>query len=268
MHELSLRDAIMKTEWRQGVVVEGSPMQAVLSYVAESYPWIDDADALVLFSQDCDLLNPSLENEPFAEFFCTKGISEVDASLAYGKNPRKIHLAINTSKSLCISINHRIRIDRSLLAEFPIQKCPVRIPEFALTNLLSWVSKKYSRPAFPDRFNYLLAQIPSLDKKLKKLNDVFKEIKSIFFYLSPDGEIEDDQWYTLRVKVLLAGESFDGYEEEKDLLSGELNHILSVENICVDDISCAFENEMTVHELNIFKVWDKDYISRRYDLAL
>ncbi|MDY0290100.1 MAG: hypothetical protein RBR15_14840 [Sphaerochaeta sp.] len=52
MYELSLRDSIMKTKWRQGVVVEGVHMQAVLSHVVESYPWIDDADALVLFSRE------------------------------------------------------------------------------------------------------------------------------------------------------------------------------------------------------------------------
>lgn len=268
MHELSLRDAIMKTEWRQGVVVEGSPMQAVLSYVAESYPWIDDADTLVLFSQDCDLLNPSLENEPFAEFFCTKGIAEVDASLAYGKNPRKIHLAINTSMSLCISINHRIRIDRALLSEFSLDKYPVKLSEATQKNLLSWVSKKYSRPAFPDRFNELLAQILSLDKKLKKLNDSFKEIKSIFFFISPDKEIKDDQRYSLRVKVLLVGKYFDGCEKNKSAIKDTFGHILSSKKIILSDTDCVYEDEMTLYEFNFYREWDKDYISRRYDLAL
>lgn len=47
MYEPSLRDAIMKTKWRQGVIVEGSQMKEVLSHVVESYPWINDADALV-----------------------------------------------------------------------------------------------------------------------------------------------------------------------------------------------------------------------------
>ncbi|MDY0290101.1 MAG: hypothetical protein RBR15_14845 [Sphaerochaeta sp.] len=122
-----------------------------------------------ILSQDCDLLNPSLENEPFAEFFCGPNIIKVDTSLAYGKNPRKIHLAINTSTSLSLSINHRIRIDRVLLSELSLENYPVRLPDSSLTNLL--------------------AQIPALDKKLKKLNDTFKEIKSIFFYLSPDGKI-------------------------------------------------------------------------------
>jgi len=68
--------------------------------------------------------------------------------------------------------------------------------------------------------------------------------------------------------VLLAGESFDGYEEEKDLLSGEFEHILSVDKICVDDSSCSFENEMTQYELSFYKEWDKECISRRYDLVL
>ena len=243
-------------------------MKEVLSHVVESYPWINEADALVLFSQDCDLLNPSLENEPFAEFFCSKSISKVDSSLAYGKNPRKVHLTFHKSKNLCLSINHRIRINRFFLAEISLENDPQRLPDFELTNLLSWLSKKYSRPAFPDRFNELLAQISGLDKKLKKLNDSFIRIKSLFFYIFPNTEIEYDQSYSLRVMVLLVGESFEGGEDEKDLIREELEYILSVDKICVSNISCAFENEMTLYELSFYKEWDKDYISRRYDFAL
>lgn len=268
MYEPSLRDAIMKTKWRQGVIVEGSQMKEVLSHVVESYPWINDADALVLFSQDCDLLNPSLENEPFAEFFCSKSIAKVDSSLAYGKNPRKLHLTLHKSKSLCLSINHRIRINRALLANLPLKNDPQRLSESELTNLLPWLSKKYSRPAFPDRFNDLLGKISGLDKKLKTLNDSFVRIKSLFFYIVPNTEIEYDQSYSLQVKVLLVGESFDGGEEEKDLISEELEYILSVDKICVSNISCAFENEMTLYELSFYKEWDKEYISRRYDFVL
>lgn len=268
MYEPSLRDIIKTTKWRQGVIVEGEQRKKVLSYVIKSYPWIENSDILVLFSQNCDLLNPSLENEPFAEFFCAKNIIKPDTSLAYGKNPRKIHLTINDSKSICLSINHRIRIDRTLLAEISLDNEPQKLSDSELNNLLSWVSKKYSRPAFPDRFNELLAQIPKLDKKLKQLNDSFKEIKSFFFYLSPNSEIEKGQLYSLRIKVLLVGQYFDGCEQKKDSICDRLEHILSTKKIEITDVCCAYEDEMTLFELHYFKLWDKDYISRRYDLVL
>lgn len=70
MKEKSLREAIENNAWRQGLIVENIQKTAILSHMNESYPWIANAEALVLFSHDCDLLNPSLENEPFAEFFC------------------------------------------------------------------------------------------------------------------------------------------------------------------------------------------------------
>lgn len=167
MKEKSLREAIENNAWRQGLIVENIQKTAILSNMNEPYPWISNAEALVLFSHDCDLLNPCLDNEPFAEFFCVTYISEVNPSLAYGKNPREIHLRINDSQCMRLSINHRIRIDRALLADMSPGHEPLRIPNENLQLLLSWLSKKYSRPAFPDRFNELLSQIPKLDKKLR-----------------------------------------------------------------------------------------------------
>lgn len=233
----------------------------------ETYDWIKDTEFLVLFSQDCDLLNSNLENEPFAEFFCALAIERADPSLVYGKNPRKIHVPINKSLCLCLSINHRIRIKREFLANISLQN-PMSLPDDELTNLLTWVSKKYSRPAFPDRFNNLLSTVPKLDKKLKKLNDEHREIKRLFFLVSPFTEIEDNQYYTLQIKVLLVGCTYDDCDYVKDAIIDELRRILSIGQIKIINIDCSFENEMTLFELSHFKEWDKDYISRRFDLVL
>jgi len=268
MNEKSLREAIRDTMWRQGIVVEDRQKIAVLSHVNEYYPWIANADALVLFSQDCDLLNPSLENEPFAEFFCVTYIPEMNPSLAYGKNPREIHLRINDSQCIHLSINHRIRIDRALLVGMSPDHDPLRIPSGNLKMLLSWLSKKYSRPAFPDRFNELLAQIPKLDKKLQELNQSFITIKRLFFMIDPNTEIAEGQSYLLTVKVLLDGRFSIGDEKNKNIISDRLRHIFSVKQIRISDISCDCEDELTIFDMKNYVRWDKDYISRRYDLVL
>ena len=268
MNKKSLREAIRDTMWRQGIIVEDRQKTAVLSHVNEYYPWIANAEALVLFSQDCDLLNPSLENEPFAEFFCVTYIPEVNPSLAYGKNPREIHLRINDSQCMRLSINHRIRIDRAFLVSITPDHEPLRIPNGNLKMLLSWLSKKYSRPAFPDRFNDLLAQIPKLDKKLLALNASFTTIKRLLFFLEPNTEIGANQRYLLSVKVLLDGRFANGDENSKEIISDRLRHIFSVKQISIKEISCDFEDEITLFDLKHYSRWDKDYISRRYDLAL
>ncbi|MDT4762278.1 hypothetical protein [Sphaerochaeta sp. PS] len=268
MNKPSLGDILRKTKWRQGVVLEGVQKEKVLANATESYPWMNDADALVLFSHDCDLLNHSLENEPFAEFFCAKYVDNRDPSLAYGKNPRKIHLVVDGSKNVCLLFNHRIRINRACLIGLPLDADPLRVSEVELRTLLSWVSKKYSRSAFPDAFNVQLGKIPELDKKLRNLNIAYPAIKAIFFCLSPNTEIGDEQSYSLQVKVLLEGKSSDTCEELKSGIEERLEQILSVDRIIINDITCEFENEMTLLELAYFKVWDMDYISRRYGFAL
>ncbi|MBI9093543.1 MAG: hypothetical protein JEY71_01550 [Sphaerochaeta sp.] len=240
----------------------------VLSHVNEHYPWIDNAEALVLFSQDCDLLNPSLENEPFAEFFCVTFIAEVNPSLAYGKNPREIHLRIGDSQCICLSINHRIRIDRELLAGMSFDHEPLMLLNGNLKILLSWLSKKYSRPAFPDRFNELLAQIPKLDKKLLTLNTSFPTIKRLLFLVVPNTEVATNQRYSLSIKVLLDGRFADGDENSKEGISVKLRQIFSVKQIRILEISCDYEDEVTLFDLKYYSLWDKEYISRRYDLVL
>ena len=268
MNEKSLREAIRDTMWRQGIVVEDRQKIAVISHVNEYYPWIANADALVLFSQDCDLLNPSLENEPFAEFFCVTYIPDVNPSLAYGKNPREIHMRINDSQCIRLLINHRIRIDRALLVGMSPEHQPLRIPNGNLKMLLSWLSKKYSRPAFPDRFNELLAQIPKLDKKLLDLNASFTTIKRFFFLLEPNTEIGANQRYLLSIKVLLDGRFSIGDEKNKKSISERLRNIFSMKQIRISDISCDFEDELTIFEMKNYVRWDKDYISRRCDFVL
>ena len=268
MNEKSLREVLRDTMWRQGIVVEDKQKIAVLSHVSEYYPWIANAEALVLFSQDCDLLNPSLDNEPFAEFFCASFIPEINPSFAFGKNPRQIHLRLSNTQCLSLSINHRIRIDRSLLADILFDHEPLMLQDSNLKILLSWLSKKYSRPAYPDRFNELLGQIPKLDKKMLNLNTSFNNIKRLFFMIVPNAEIAEDQSYSLTVKVLLNGRFKDGVESTKDEICEKLGQILSVKQILIADVSCYFEDEITLFELGRYQMWDKEYISRRYDFVL
>ncbi len=134
--------------------------------------------------------------------------------------------------------------------------------------LLSWLSKKYSRPAFPDRFNDLLAQIPALDKKLIALNTSFTTIKRVFFLLESNAEIAANQSYSLSIKVLLDGRFASGDENSKDSISDRLRHIFSVKHIRVLEISCDFEDELTIFDMKHYSRWDKEYISRRYDFVL
>ena len=44
---------------------------------AEASDGFKNSDILILFSQNCDLVNHDLSKEPFAEFFCAKIIPNI-----------------------------------------------------------------------------------------------------------------------------------------------------------------------------------------------
>jgi len=165
-----------------------------------------EAPILILYTQDCDLINLDLGKEPFAEFFCAKKITSIDTSYEYGKNPRILHIEIDSTLKIEININHRITVDRSILTQIKLQKNNVFLPRSVMDLIVGWFSKKYSRPAFPNEFNRIIGTIRNIDKTLTKINSHHKEIKRIFFDVDPDLEIEDDKSYNLQIIILLQGQ--------------------------------------------------------------
>jgi len=79
--------------WKQGVIID-EPLKETIISGSQFYDYLKDTDSLVLYTQDCDLINPSLEKEPFVEFFCVNKINSISGNYSFGKNPRKIYLRI------------------------------------------------------------------------------------------------------------------------------------------------------------------------------
>lgn len=259
-----LRNAIQNNGWEQGLILFGENKDAILSHATEQFTWAKSSDALLLFSQDCDILHPSLDYEPFAEFFCIRTIDFLDCSIAYGKNPRRLHLCCDSSIFFEVIISHHIRIHREFLADISCTQPRIVLAEKSHTILLSWMSKRYSRPAFPDRFNDYIAKIKHIDTKLKTLNARYPFLKRIFFLVEPDREVAPDQQYKLAIQVLLDGRAPMSNTNLKCQIESEICKVFSNANIFIKDVSCVYEDEMTLYELNFYKVWDKDYITNRY----
>lgn len=256
---------IERLGWKQGLVFDGEQKDALIRNATEKFPWIDETDSLILFTQDCDLLHHSLENEPFVEFLCAQSIETSDINLVYGKNPRRLQVKDSQNTWFQVQMPHRIRISKDVIDEnFPVSK--KKLTEESLSTLVSWLSKRYSRPAFPDRFNKHLSTIKNLDSKLKRLNQSYPLIKSFYFYLDPFSEISPTEKYSLVIQVLLDGRSL-GNECEVNMktdIEKEVENLFTQPHIAIDGVDCLFEDEMTVFHLSYFKFWDKEYLSRRY----
>ncbi|MBI9095500.1 MAG: hypothetical protein JEY71_11505 [Sphaerochaeta sp.] len=176
---------IQKNNWKQGLIVE-NPLKDQLILDSQFYDRIKDSDGLVLYTQDCDLINLSLDKEPFVEFFCVKKVKSRNNNFSFGKNPRKMHIEVGESVIFEFDINKRLVVDRRILADIPLEVGNPIIQKSEMNIVLDWFSKKYSRPAFPDAFNKILKDIPGLDRSLTKINYEFPMIKRIFLILDPD----------------------------------------------------------------------------------
>lgn len=257
-------ERIQENNWKQGVIIENPLMEQIISET-QFYDHIKDSDLLILYTQDCDLINLSLKKEPFVEFFCVKRVESINHDFAFGKNPRKIHLELDDGSIYEFDINKRVKVERKGLVDIPLDAENPIVPRREMDIVLGWFSKKYSRPAFPDAFNKIIKDIPNIDRKLTKINRDYPVIKRLFFSLDPEREIDPTEKYSLSIYILLAGLTFESDENVKNFIIPKFEELFSTERIDLTEVVCVFEDEMTIYELGIFKVWDKEYITLKND---
>ena len=76
-------------------------------------------------------------------------------------------------------------------------------------------------------------------------------------------QLLETESYALDILVLL-----DGRSERTDLLlkkelEAEVASILSQPGIRLEKVFCAYEDEVSLYDLKFYRVWNKDYISRK-----
>ncbi len=85
----------------------------------------------------------------------------------------------------------------------------------------------------------------------------------IFFRLRPNTELLGTESYALDVSVLLDGRSKCTDLELKKELEADVVSILSQPGIRLGKVFCAYEDEVSLYDLKFYRVWNKDYLSRK-----
>jgi hypothetical protein len=148
--------------WKQGSVFPAE-LASGIAVEARVQPWGAD-DLVLVISQDCDVLNTSLEHEPNVEVHFARAISAErrDGRYANGRNPRALQFssaASGVSQLYSVSIHQKFSAPRTALLK--------GIPRFqlepAVVSLIGrWTAKRYDRSAFPDAFNRKRQRKPSV----------------------------------------------------------------------------------------------------------
>ena len=246
---------------------------------------------LVAITQDCDLC-AEVEDEPFVEAFpglpLNPANKDTDAQCRNGRNPRRLVLDLPGRGPVSIEQWHRIRIPRALCyGHQPVASVTGRDMDI----LRRWAGRRYTRAAFPDAFNRRIDNCDKGEKKLEKLcgSADALPVSGIYFRCS-DDEIADLQIpYKIIIRVVYpvvedpvtrefmvlqeVKRTADAFAEKLDkVFSGdtaehnakpeqEAKRWKGIPGIVIDEIKAIPETAMTLHDLRVYKRFDKDYRS-------
>lgn len=204
----------------------------------------------MVLSQDCDIVHPKVEEEPFIEFLICHKIEKQDGNLLNGKNPRHLHI-IESDYIYEFYIIDRVMILKSELDDFDFGEL-TSFNDDNIRIIKKWVARRYTRSAFPDNFNKRLFSSKKYNKIASK--QISEQISHVFFEVE-DTELPDDQKYHLNVLIVS-----DAKGQDKDDIEDAYYEVFSVSGIELN-IRIVTEDQVPLSMLRKYKRWEKDSYS-------
>ena len=256
------RERLIGLGWRQGILLKPDDRLKENAHYD-----ISDDDLLLIVSQTCDLVQGSFKNEPWFEVLCLHPLhSAPDGNCLGGKNSRRIEFstsAIRGDPSTWYALPHeRHLIDRRLLLE-GVEPAGM-IDGETLKMILSWLSRRYTRTAFPEAFIQRMdARKRPIGKKFARLNPL---VANVFIRLEPFEEIETEHTYTVELMLVMNADDFDDPDKYKlcEAIQNELEKQLDqCDGIEVEEILIGSTADVTIEDLKGYREWDYSYLSFR-----
>lgn len=216
-------------------------------------------DVLILVNQDCDILNPSYEKEPFAEFLLAEKIpGKPDPRYSKGKNSRLLHFRIGTDCYQARAHN-RITVPRRMLEKE--KPNPKFILDADTKDLIPyWIGKKYFRTAFPDEFNKRLE--PALRKISKALKKDSDDIEELYILLDPMEELEEGAEYQVMLIATVSKDEISIIESVQDTVNKIAGDMNDCDGIKVRKPHAIRNKDVSLADIQEMDIWDVyDYLS-------
>jgi hypothetical protein len=246
--------------WEQGSIL---PDEATAHIVRDIFPAPEPSHFIVV-SQDCDILHPWLDDEPFVELLLAVPLpGDKTGSYVGGRNPRTLHfdLIINGEPvPFQAYAGDRHFLDRRILLHFSPAK------DRSLTKkqgrvVVEWLSRRYTRAAFPDAFN---ARIDNrAQKKIRAAIDKMNETASAIMVAGADEELDSKSTYKIGVVAILPEDEYHDVDR-RTRLEVQLLKLEAALNGCpgIDAKAKVFgEHQITMKDFLAMKRWDYDYLS-------
>lgn len=266
--EFELADKIRSRGWRQGSFL---PSEFLMEVRDQDEGVASEKQCVgIVISQDCDLVHHSFDAEPFAEAVIGEQVDKLGGNYVHVKNPRCLHVSISTATGQKMAIEfkskNRIQFDRTMLSntspttEFSVDKDTV-------SNIAYWISRRYTRPAFPDAFNERVKGLESALSSAFNNNEAHKSIVGIWLSLSSYSELAEDEMYEVKVCVVVKDEDLS--ERSVSLFAQKVQDLieahLAKEGTRIRVVGCKVlsDDEFTIYDERKMRRWDFDDLTIR-----
>ena len=165
------RERLIEAGWKQGILLVPNDERLKKNAHYET----PDNTRLLIVSQTCDLIQGSFESEPYFETLCLRPLNqEPSGGYLGGKNSRRIEFSLNTAGddiTYCYALPYeRHLIKRELLLNELKPESFIQ-DEQTLKMILRWLSRRYTRVAFPETFvSRVDVRKDPIGKKFSRLN--------------------------------------------------------------------------------------------------
>lgn len=257
-------EAIERLGWRQGAVLGPQLMRAARDRATRGLV-VHDEDWLVLTSHDCDIVNRSLDKEPFVEVLRAEESSRQapDRQQAWGRNPRVIQLSVESggrSLVLCAKAHERWMLPRELLCT----EAPSRSLDDKTRRLLAeWLAKRYIRAAFPTEFDARWrSRLRAWTALLERHS---RSVQGIYLRLNTQAELEPKAPYIVDLIAAVPVElkSQAGWAAVREQIEQEIEAFWEqfAPGIECGEVEVLGTDEVTLAAIEHYQRFDADWVS-------
>lgn len=225
---------------------------------------LKDDDLCIVISQSCNIVFHDFQKEPCVELLIAKRIAPSTTGNYFTlRNPRRLDFFAtdesNNKNLYSVVPTNKYNIPRQLLAS--TKPSSIKIDD--LNILISWIVARYERIAFPNNFNDRITK--KIKSQMKKDFEKLTDVSHIFIALNSWEELNKDQSYEVSLVFVMPVSKY-----EDSSLRAQMDHIAlefssrldGCEGINSSDYELKSEDEFTLHDIRIMKLWnDSNYFS-------
>jgi len=228
---------------------------------------LSSCDYWLVVSQSCDLISPNLDNEPNIELLGACEVSTIDGELINLNNPRRLQQTKKKDgKDLFLEFQTSKRefTSRQICIDHPVPSTYIPLSKTQLDEIITLLTSRYSRAAFPNKLEDLIATKKRNIKTLLKRSENVEALEAIYFRHQPDGDINENEEYSVDIMGLIDNACHtDKQEKAIDTFEKYCDLLRLIPEIKVRVSQTFKTDELTVAQVRMFKKFNYDYFSYR-----